>query len=155
MGGYPVKLDKQNKQHKTIKRHFKNMLLSLGHTMPCIFCRQSFLGFCKELPIDSFMTGRIELMRWLYEIRNKVNQKLISQEEKCYNDEKKRLKTIYHNGQKTDENKKLYYKNLEAFKKKTFITIPSPSFKEVLDKYEDIRAVCSTKAKTCALPDKR
>jgi hypothetical protein len=155
MGGYPVKIDERNKEHKEIKRHFKNMLLSLGYTMPCIFCRQSFLGFCKDLPVDSFMSGRIELMRWLYEIRNRVNDKLITQEEKCYNDEKKRLKNIYHNSKKTDQDKRVYYKNLEEFRTKTFITKPSVSFEEVLDKYEAIRAVCSVKAKTCALPDKK
>lgn len=154
MGGYPVKIDEKNKEHKQIKRHFKNMLLSLGYTMPCIFCRQSFLGFCKDLPPDSFMTGRIELMRWLYEIRNRVNDKLIAQEQKCYNDEKKRLKNIYHNSQKTDQDKRIYYKNLEEFRTKTFITNQSPRFEEILDKYESIRAVCSKKAKTCALPDK-
>ena len=155
MGGYPVKIDDKNKQHKEIKRHFKNMMLSLGYAMPCIFCRDSFKEFCKELPIDKHMTGRIELMRWLYEIRNKVNAKLIAQETKCYNDEKKRLKHIYHSSEKSDNDKRIYYKNLQEFKQKTFITNSSPSFEEVLDKYESIRAVCSIKAKTCALPDKK
>ena len=63
------------------------MLLSLGYTMPCIYCRESFKKFCKELPIESSLSGRIELMRWLYDLRNKVNEKLIAQEKKCYNDE--------------------------------------------------------------------
>jgi hypothetical protein len=155
MGGYPVKLDNKNKDHKNIKRHFKNMILSLGYTMPCIFCRDSFRDFCKELPIDKHMNGRIELMHWLYLIRNKVNRKLIAQEKKCYNDEKKRLKKIYYNGNKTEDEKNNYYKSLDEFRKKTFITESSPPFKEVLDKYESIRAVCSTKAKTCALPNSK
>jgi hypothetical protein len=154
MGGYPVKIQKNNLEHKTIKRHFKNMMLSLGYTMPCIFCRESFKKFCKELPIEPHMTGRIELMRWLYEIRNKVNEKLIAQEAKCYNDEKKRLKRIYHSQQEKENAKHKYYKDLQDFKNKTFITKPSPPFEEVLDKFESIRAVCSAKAKTCALPDK-
>jgi hypothetical protein len=155
MGGYPIKIDKRNKDHSNIKRHFKNMILSLGYTMPCIFCRESFRGFCKELPIDKHMKGRIELMHWLYLIRNKVNEKLIAQEQKCYNDEKKRLKKIYHNGSKTDDDKRNYYKSLEEFRNKTFVTQQSPPFEEVLDKYESIRAVCSAKAKTCALPEKK
>jgi len=157
MGGYPVKLDNNNKEHRIIRRHFKNMLLSLGYTMPCIFCRQSFQEFCKEIPIDNFLSGRIDLMKWLYEIRNKVNQKLIAQEQKCYNDEKKRLKKLYHSkpsSKLSDESKRIYYKNLQTFRQKTFVTTPSPSFEEVLDKYESIRAVCSKRAKTCALPNK-
>jgi hypothetical protein len=155
MGGYPVKIEKNNKEHDIIKRHFKNMIYSLGYTMPCIFCRESFKSFCKQLPIEPFMGGRVDLMRWLYDIRNKVNEKLIAQEEKCYNDEKKRLKRIFHSGDKSDQSKREYYKNLQNFRDKTFITKPSPSFQEVLDKFESIRAVCSAKAKTCALPDKK
>ena len=151
MGGYPVKYDNKNKDHRVIKSHFKNMLLSLGYTMPCIFCRESFRDFCKQLPIDNFLSGRIELMKWLYVIRNKVNEKLIKQEQKCYNDEKKRLKRIYYS-KPSDQSKRDYYNNLHAFREKTFITKPSPPFEEVLNKYESIRAVCSKRAKTCALP---
>jgi hypothetical protein len=151
MGAYPVKIDVKNKQHLIIKKHFKRLLLSLSHTMPCIFCRQSFKQFCKKLPIDNFLSDRISLMKWLYEIRNLVNQKLIKQEQKCYNDEKKRLKQIYH--QNPSENaKKEYYEKLNTFREKTFITKSSPPFEEVLNKYESIRAVCSKTAKTCSLP---
>lgn len=151
MGGYPVKYDNKNKDHRVIKSNFKNMLLSLGYTMPCIFCRESFRDFCKQLPIDNFLSGRIELMKWLYVIRNKVNEKLIKQEQKCYNDEKKRLKRIYYS-KPSDQSKRDYYNNLHTFREKTFITKPSPPFEEVLNKYESIRAVCSKRAKTCALP---
>lgn len=154
MGGFPPKINHKDPQHKQIQRHFKNMILSLGYTMPCIFCRQSFQEFCKASPPDSHLTGRIPLMRWLYDIRTRVNEKLIKQEQKCYNDEKKRLKKIYHNSSRTHEDKRTYYKHLEEFRKRTFITEISPPFETVLDKYESIRAVCSAKAKTCALPEK-
>jgi hypothetical protein len=120
--------------------------------MPCIFCRESFKKFSKELPIDKFMSGRIELMRWLYEIRNKVNKKLIDQEKKCYNDEKRRLKKLYHNNSLSSSD---YYDQLQKFKEKTLITNISPPFEEILDKYESIRAVCSKKSKTCSLPNKK
>lgn len=152
MGGYPVKIDKRKKEHRLIQLHFKNLLMSLAYTMPCIFCRESFKKFCKELPINKYMIGRIELMYWLYKIRNKVNQKLIVQELKCYNDEKRRLKKLYR---KNEISEIEYYEKLKQFKEKTFITKKSPKFKEVLDKYESIRAVCSKKAKTCALPNKK
>ena len=82
----------------------------------------------------------------------KVNQKLIVQELKCYNDEKRRLKKLYR---KNEISEIEYYEKLKQFKEKTFITKKSPKFKEVLDKYESIRAVCSKKAKTCALPNKK
>lgn len=152
MGGYPIKIDVKNKDHIKIKRHFKYLIESLGYTMPCIYCRDSYKQFYKELPIDPFLTGRIKLMEWLYNIRDKVNKKLKAQEQQCYNDEKKRLKKLYHNN---EISKNEYYNLVRSFKNKTFITKESPPFVEVLDKYEASRAVCSNKAKTCSLPDKR
>jgi TPP-dependent 2-oxoacid decarboxylase len=152
MGGYPPKLDVRKKEHREIKKHFKNMFKSLGWTMPCIFCRQSFKQFYKELPIEEYMSGRIQLMFWLYKLRNKVNQKLIGQEKQCYNDEKRRLKKLYHAGSITENE---YYRRIADFKKETFITEKSPPFIEVLQKYEAIRAVCSKRAKTCSLPKKK
>jgi len=154
MGGYPPVIDNKNPEHLKIKKHFKNMFESLGYTMPCVFCRDSFKVFYKELPIDKFLSNRIELMRWLYLIRNKVNEKLIQQEIDCYNNEKKRLKIIYYSSNKSTDDKKMYYDNLKKFKSETFCTKKSPPFKEVLDRFENIRATCSKKAKTCALPKK-
>lgn len=155
MGGYPPKINNHNKEHLVVKRHFKNMFKSLGYTMPCIFCRESYKGFLKESPIEPALVGRIELMRWLYDIRTKVNKKLMKQELECYNNEKKRLKKIYHSLPPTQNNKNEYYSNIQKFKEKTLITKPSPPFKEILDKYESLRAVCSNKAKTCALKEKK
>jgi hypothetical protein len=149
MGGYPPVIDLKKKEHREIKEHFKQMFKSLGFTMPCIFCRESFKKFYAELPIDQYLSGRIQLMFWLYQIRDKVNQKLILQEKKCYNDEKIRLKKLYYTQNIT---KKEYYKQVNIFKTDTFITQKSPPFEEVLDKYEKLRAVCSKKAQTCALP---
>jgi hypothetical protein len=120
--------------------------------MPCIYCRESFKGFLKELPIEPYLVGRIELMYWLYQMKDKVNNKLLRQESKCYTDEKKRLKALFYTNQISEDE---YYKKVSEFKRETFQTIPTPPFKEVLDKYESLRAVCSAKAKTCALPKKK
>ena len=85
MGAYPSHLDIYNKDHRKIKKHFKNMFENLCYTMPCIFCRQSFKQFYKELPFENFMTARLQLMNWLYLIKDKVNKKLIKQEKQCLN----------------------------------------------------------------------
>lgn len=85
-------------------------------------------------------------------MKDLVNQKLIRQEKKCYRDEKRRLKALYYDHKIT---KSEYYSSVEDFKKKTFVTIPTPPFKIVLDKYEAIRAVCSKKSLTCVLPEKK
>lgn len=149
MGGFPPHIDPTNKEHKLIQKHFKNMFVSLGYTMPCVYCRNSYKQFAKELPIEPFLKGRIELMSWLYQVRDKVNKKLIQQERECYNNEKKKLKKMYYNKEISKEE---YYIQTAQVKKETFITQPSPSFDEVLKKYESIRATCSKKAKTCSLP---
>lgn len=152
MGRYPFKLDVNKEDDIMVRDAFKSMLTSLEVVMPCIFCRESFKEFLKELPIDPYLVGRIELMYWLYQMKDKVNKKLLKQENQCYNDEKKRLKVLYYSNQISDQD---YYKQVREFKQETFQTIPTPPFKEILDKYESLRAVCSKKAKTCALPKKK
>jgi hypothetical protein len=148
MGRYPVKVDFHSEEDVSIANKFSHMLVGLKDIMPCIYCRKSFENFAKELPIEPYLVGRIELMYWLYLMKDKVNNKLEKQEQKCYTDEKKRLKGLYHHGDITKEE---YYKLIESFKKETFITQASPSFKEVLDHYESIRAVCSEKAMRCTI----
>jgi hypothetical protein len=151
IGRYPIKIDTNNSEHIIIKNSFKSMLTSLQIIMPCIYCRESFKIFLLELPIESYLIGRIELMYWLYLMKDKVNKKLIRQEISCYTDEKRKLKALFYSGGITEDE---YYKNINSFKEETRNTIPTPSFKEVLDQYEKLRAVCSDKAKTCALPKK-
>ena len=151
MGRYPVKIDYHSSDDIHIANTFSQMLIGLKDIMPCIYCRKSFENFAKELPIEPYLAGRIELMYWLYLMKNKVNSKLEIQEQKCYTDEKKRLKGLYHHGDiSTDE----YYSSVKKFKKETFITQPAPPFKEVLDTYENIRAVCSQKSLSCVLAKK-
>lgn len=147
MGGYPPVIEAGNPEHVEVKHHFKKMFVSLGYTMPCIFCRQSYQLFCKELPIDAFLSGRLELMSWLYLIRDKVNRKLMKQERECYIDEKRRLQRDLS---QRVISKEMYYAEKTALRRKTLFTRPSPPFKEVLDTYESMRATCSTKTKTCA-----
>lgn len=151
MGRYPYKLDMNNSEHIIIRNAFKQMLTSLQIVMPCIYCRESFKKFLLELPIEPYLVGRIELMYWLYLMKDKVNKKLLNQELQCYRDEKLKLKSQYYSGSISEEE---YYTKIKEFKNDTFITVNTPPFKEVLDQYEGLRAVCSDKAKTCALPKK-
>ena len=149
MGAYPSQLDIRNKEHRKIKKHFKNMFENLGYTMPCVFCRESFKQFYKELPIENFMSGRIQLMKWLYLIKDKVNKKLIKQEKECFNREKRKLKRQYDLNKIT---KQEYQKLLDKIKKENTFTKKSPPFIDILLQYESIRASCSKKSKTCSLP---
>lgn len=148
MGYYPVRVNDNNKEHLLIKKSFKNTLTSLSHMMPCIYCRESFKVFLLELPIKDFLIGRIELMYWLYLMKGKVNAKLRIQEYKCYYNEKKRLKSLYYSKQISESE---YYKKVLEFKKSTLLTAATITFKEVLDTYESLRAVCNPVAKICTL----
>jgi hypothetical protein len=147
-GAYPPKIDPKNKDHVQIQKSFKQMLHGLQFTMPCIFCRNSYKDFIKQLPIEPFLKGRIELMFWLYTIRDKVNKKLITQEREAFNKLKKALKLEYHQGGVSKEE---YYKMVEDGRKKHQITKESPSFVSVLQRYEKTRSKCSKETKTCAL----
>lgn len=152
MGTYPPKLNPKDSKHIIIRKHFKQMFVNLEYTMPCIFCRESFKKFRKELPIEPFLKGRIELMYWLYLIKDKVNNKLINQEKECFSIEKKKL--LFKLNKKQITNKE-YNIQLKKIKKETIITKQSPPFVEILLKYEAIRAKCSKKAKTCSLPKQK
>lgn len=143
---YPMKIDNTNKEHLLIKTEFEHLLNSLGVILPCVFCRESYKGFLAELPVKKYLVGRIELMFWLYSIKDKVNKKLIKQEKECYIDEIKRLKALYKENKISE---KEFYSRKAKAKLEIFLTVPSPPFKYVLDKYEEYRATCSKKAKKC------
>ncbi len=144
LGTYPLVINNYDYSHILIRDSFKNMLLNLQHTMPCIYCRQSFKQFIQELPIEKFLIGRIELMYWLYLIKDKVNNKLIKQEQECFDIEKQKIENLL-------KSKKIsrftYNQKIQELKEDIFYTKPSPPFIEVLEKYEASRAVCSNK--TC------
>jgi hypothetical protein len=146
IAGYPVQIVNTNRDHMHTKKSFKNIFKALQYTLPCIYCRESYVDFFKKIKIDNFLTGRIELMYWLYLIKDCVNKKLILQEIECCKIEKNRLKKLYITNQISFEN----YRNVyEKFKKETMVTEDSPSFIKVLDKYEMFRSTCSKKAKKC------
>jgi hypothetical protein len=133
MGAYPYKLNDKDKQHREIKRYFKSMFTGLKYTLPCSACRDSYSYFLKKIPVEPFLIGRIELMYWLYMIKDNVNKKLIAQELQMYLTEYKKLsnKNLDKNKMESENNK---------LKQKILYTKPSPPFTQVLEKYEKLRA---------------
>jgi hypothetical protein len=127
MGGYPPILDKRKKEHKKIEKEYISMFRSLRYTLACGFCRTSYTQFIKELPITDFTGSRIEMMYWLYLVRDRVNKKLINQEIEEYKKAVDKLK----NPTKSE---------LKRLKREILITEPSPSFKSVLNFYESHRS---------------
>ena len=146
LGTYPEKIDNKNKAHIKIKKEFINLFNSLSFVMPCIFCRDSYSIFIKELPIDSHLGGRVQLCFWLYKLKDKVNKKLIKQELECFKSEnEKLLKKIKDKKINRSQYKCLY----DKLKSDIIITKKSSKFIDVLNYYEQYRAACNKKNKTC------
>ena len=74
--GYPVEIDKKDKKDVARMKKTKLFFNTIGHILPCVYCRESYNKFIKELPIDNFLSSRKKLAKWLYMIHNKVNKKL-------------------------------------------------------------------------------
>lgn len=74
--GYPYQIDPQNPEHLQKQRDYRDFFTVLGKVFPCKYCRDSYQGFIKEIPIEPNLGSREDLTRWLYNVHNKVNQKL-------------------------------------------------------------------------------
>jgi len=138
LGSYPLKINSQNKEHIKIKKAFINTFYYLKYTLPCSFCRASYKEFYKELPIEPYTNSKINMLYWLYLLKDKVNKKLIKQELDFYTE----LYTKYKNKKITKE---IYTKT----SKNCFKTIPSPPFEEILKELIENRGACSKKMKKC------
>jgi hypothetical protein len=146
MGAYPPRIDERNREHKRTRKYFYYMFKSLGYTMGCVFCRQSFKTFWKQLPIRKFMDTRVNMMYWLYLMKDKVNRKLIKQEDNRLAAELARLKLERLSGKITAYQYEVLMRKAQD---NCFHTTPSPPFHEVLEYYEAMRAPCSKQAQTC------
>ena len=49
---------------------------SFSALLPCRFCRESFIEYSEELPIEAFYDTRAGLAVWIYKIHSMVNTKL-------------------------------------------------------------------------------
>jgi hypothetical protein len=75
---YPTKIDNNNKAHLETQKHFKQFYGSFKYVLGCRFCREYIINVLEpELPLD--FSGKIPLMRSLYNWKNAVNLKLIKQ----------------------------------------------------------------------------
>ena len=71
----PTEFDQSNSLPLgTTEERYTQFFMSVGNTLPCKYCRESYRTFVSENPIRA--TSRVELTKWLWEIHNMVNQKL-------------------------------------------------------------------------------
>ncbi len=141
-GAYPIHVDPKNKEHMQKVRAFQAMMRSLQHTLPCVYCRDSYKIFLKEVPLSKYAGSRREMMRWIYDIHDKVNKKLMKQEQECLAQERARLmRQKFQFDRLQDELRKAQVQILT--------TKASPPFERVLARYERQRAPCNKKTKRC------
>ena len=148
LGRYPIIIDSSNTEHHIISKSFYNMINNLQYILPCVYCRNSFSQFLIEFPLTSYyLKGRFELFYWLYLMKDKINKKLIDQENILIEYKTRKYKNCY------DNDREKCYRKIKNIEVKYRKTIPTPSFEQVLDKYEKYRAVCHDKTKTCTIID--
>lgn len=56
--------------------NYKTFYENLAHTIPCRVCKDHYKLLLMEDPIDSHLNSRDDLMRWVWKIHNKVNERL-------------------------------------------------------------------------------
>ena len=74
--GYPDKIDLKNRKHQSRRKHTIQFFKHFAHILPCKYCRESFIEFSKEMPIEEYVNSNHDLCFWLYTMHNKVNDKL-------------------------------------------------------------------------------
>lgn len=67
---YPIEPSQDDKEN------YSNFFKSIGHMLPCKYCRDSYNIYYKYLPIDNFLDSREGVTYWLYIIHKLVNQKV-------------------------------------------------------------------------------
>jgi len=74
--GFPFKIDPSNPDHLQKQKDYRDFFTLIGNVFPCKYCRDSYKLFIKDLPIENSLDSRENLTKWLYDVHNKVNEKL-------------------------------------------------------------------------------
>lgn len=56
--------------------HYRKLYCTLGDVLPCKYCRESYSTFVRQLPIDMWLQNNRDLSFFVYQLHNKVNEKL-------------------------------------------------------------------------------
>jgi hypothetical protein len=136
---YPEKIDLSNESDRELQYYYKQLFLNFQYTLPCIYCRQSYTAFLKEDPIETHLGSRKDLTYWFYRIHNKVNAKLRKQEMDLF---QKRFKDLQTKPLQGGE----FFRKKQQLAMEVFFTPADPTYSEVCQKFNGIRASCSKDA---------
>jgi hypothetical protein len=95
------------------KKHYKQFYESIQYTLPCAGCRESYAKFIVTEPtiLADALDNKTTLTKWLYDVHNRVNEKLGVDYGITYEDVVKK----YESYRVTNEDKQKCFKN--AYKK--------------------------------------
>lgn len=141
---YPVKFDKENKCHLLLRKQYKIFYCSLQYILPCVFCLESYRRFWKEDDIDKYLNSRLDLLKWLYMLKDKVNKKLIFQEKQKFNSEKKLLlqkfKLKYGNSTTWKKSVNIEFNSkIDKLSVKILKTKQSPTLNKAMEYFSSLR----------------
>ena len=83
--GYPVDPDEYDDIRGNTRGHtrrgYSSFFKNTGHVLPCRFCRESYIHFLSETPVEEYLHSRQALFEWLFILHNKVNDKIGDKQE--------------------------------------------------------------------------
>jgi len=78
--GYPIDPDeydlKKGNPKNYTRKTYVNFYKYVGKTLPCSLCRISYERFLEEIPIEIYTDSRKSMMKFVFDMHNKVNEKL-------------------------------------------------------------------------------
>lgn len=135
----------------SVKRpQYKGFFQSMGLVLPCKYCRASYVDFFNSLDFDEYSRYPCGIVRFVYDIKNLVNEKLMEQERLYLQEEYDKL---IAEGTPPDDPD--FWDVMREKAQAKVCTKPAPPFKEVMAKLAQDRAECSDKMKTCRDPYNR
>ncbi|KAJ3170014.1 hypothetical protein HDU87_000480 [Geranomyces variabilis] len=143
--GYDVnETDKKIKDPK-----YKNYFKSIGDVLPCRYCRESYEVFYDSMDIQAYLDmPSCGLIRFVYDMKNLVNAKLVAQEKKLLDEEYAKIL----DGKSPDD--PAVVRAMQDAKARICYTKAAPPFEDVVAELLQHRAGCSPVTKTCRAPVK-
>lgn len=127
-------------------KYYVEFMKSLGSVLPCKFCRVSYHQFFDEIHIEKYLYSPCGLMKFVYDMHEKVSNKLRLQESAVMKQEFVNLQKIYK------VNSLEFWDAYRVKSQHICNTQPTPPFDSVIEHYDQFRAGCSEKLKSCRLP---
>lgn len=137
-----------NESPKSVKDpRYKQYLKTIGYVLPCKYCRDSYEKFYESMDIQRYLDmPSCGLIRFVYDMKNLVNAKLIAQEQKALEE----AYAVLVNGRPLDDPE--VARGMEEAKARICYTKPAPPFEELVADLMQHRASCSPALKTCRAP---